>query len=1493
MRQNKKQSMILNDKIKLSPYAKLFYIEWLLSPQSYRYNVTFAQRLFGNMDEQRLKGALKRYVEEHLLLNSHVQEINGEEFWIKNDAIWELEYFSEPLDDVALLNYVMEPFEIQRGPLYRFRLIRLNEKTYQFFVVLHHLVMDGSCLDDGVFDAISHYYNDETHTAKYTIQEQIRLNENFCHGVLAQLAENSEASRKFWQSQLAEVENLDLGFLKQPTAYKNSENRVNPIEEIKFSFTDDNLAKIHTLKSRYSISPYIYGQCILAMLLYRYTGQKSFVMTYPVAIKAGIDFIYGAQLTISMLPYHFHEAMTISELLETCKNFFAHVKENDYYYYPITDLFNDSTLSLDKRLLNISFIQAPFREKGFQFNGIEAVEILSRFNVDSVPNDMLLFEQEKQHEHQLNYRVRYDTRTFDSVLLTSFIDVYKKIFLSVLNDLLEGNHEKKIITYRLLDDKCYDHFVNVWQHVRTYPDNKTIHARFEEQVEKTPHNIAITYQSRFLTYRQLNEQSNQLAHYIQRSYRVKTDRMIALSLERSEYWIIAILAVLKAGCAYVPIDPFYPEDRIHYILEDTKAAVIITQARYLNYLEKKHENVLAIDTLLLNKTLSQELTCNPVSDASGDNLAYVIYTSGTTGKPKGVLQPHHNVERLFLATDNWYHFNEQDTWLLFHAYVFDFTVWEIWGALFYGGKLVIPTIEQIRDPALYYELCYREKVTVLNQTPQAFYGFIDVAVDRKGAQYLSSLRYIIFGGDKLEYKHLKPWIEIYGDANPILINMYGITETTVHVTYKVIKKDSLGNSSCIGQPIPDQYLYVLDNFLLPVPIGVIGELFVGGAGLARGYLNQSQLTQERFIKDPFIEYMTEADAARNKAKNSSAKCIYKTNDRVRWLANGDLEYIGRNDGQVKIRGYRIELREIEQTLLHHPCIKQTIVVEKNQNDDDNCSYLVAYYIAKKTLNDTEIRNYLLTQLPEHMCPNVFIGLKQFPLNRNGKVDIKALPEALVKKQGEYKAPHNSSESIICDAFSRVLDVKRVGLTDDFFALGGNSLSAIRLVSLLQHSFLINVAAVFHLRTPQNMANELSRDQDVLRKTLEHIKQMYHSHKGYEMNEAIINRLTAYLSGHYASNINTAKKSIKHVLLTGATGYLGCYILHELLNSTRYTVFLLVRANSLQKAMQRINQKYQFYFGKSLDLLFEKRLFIIKADIEKKLLGLTAIQYQYWVEKIDSVIHAAALVKHYGEEKVFYSANVKATINLLEFSKLTRLKDFHYISTISVLNFGVTSGNGDNIFFTEDNAPALLEDSHNIYVKTKLMGEREVVKYRQYGINSNIYRIGNLAFSSDGMKTQENIQENAFYNWVKCLLHMECLAEEIAFVEISPVDLTANAIVKLFDKDSLKNGLYHVFNPYGVNLIEVFKYQHDILMKTLSMEKFINHILVYLQESDWHEFILRFLLHQGWLEGKKEQYFIFENVFQDRTQQILKQLDFEWLPISEIVFRNYLDLIRTF
>lgn len=764
--------------------------------------------------------------------------------------------------------------------------------------------------------------------------------------------------------------------------------------------------------------------------------------------------------------------------------------------------YENNNIDLGKRILNI--------DKEFE-NDVknQSLEALKQFSkLKNKPKLPVVFTAPvKREELYLSNNVKegYGLSKTPNVYLDFVCYVSKKSFVINWDYNVSAFNESFIKEMFEEYFKILENLISKKEILNDRWDKKSIHEYVERQAEINPSRYAVKCNEEEITYKELNERANKLAHYLINYFNIK-DNMICICLDKSVEMIVTILAVLKAGGIYVPIDPSYPSERIKYIISDCKAKIIIVSEKSHSIFNKKDLKLVNINRI----TVENESKENLKLKFNGEESAYVIYTSGSTGRPKGVLIPHYNVVRLFKETEKWYGFNEKDVWTMFHSFAFDFSVWEIWGALLFGGKLIVIPYEVSRSFRNVYELLEKEKVTVFNQTPTAFNQILNVE-DEEGVRNLN-LRYIIFGGEALNLRSLKNWFEHHREEKTQLVNMYGITETTVHVTYRRINEEDTNlEESLIGEPISDLKLYLLNESLEKVGIGEVGEICVSGPGLAKEYLNCPELTKEKFIDNPFEEGIR----------------LYLSGDLGRYTENGDIEYMGRKDKQVKIRGFRIELGEIESALISHENVNQAVVTAEEK---DNKQFLKAYVvIGKEDIKASDLRKYVRRILPDYMVPNVIKKIESIPMNINGKVDYKKLSslkgdeKVNNKIETNIKQNCNITEKDLVNFFKKELETEEVDPKEDIFNLGATSLSIINCMNWLKEEKNIDIEIDIFLEHP------------VIEDIAEYIQKMLKVELEAEIKEEKVT---------YSNEYKVTKKDFSHLLgllkkekIDGKTKYL--------------------------------------------------------------------------------------------------------------------------------------------------------------------------------------------------------------------------------------------------------------------------------------------------------------------------------------------------------------------
>ncbi len=1028
----------------LSPMQQGMLFHSLYEPDSDVYFVQFSCNLKGNVDTTIFEQAWQRLVEKYVVfrtafiweaLSQPVQVVYRQV--TVRVATYDWQHLTAQQQEQELAVFLesdqQKSLELSEAPLMRLNLIKLDKNTYQFVWSSHHLLLDGWSLSLVIKDFLKIYQE--------ISQNQISTDQTVVsyRQYIAWLQQQEQKpAEEFWQQKLQGFTAPTPLVIERSANSKNS--NVYKKQQIQFPASTTATCQSFVRKNRLTLNNLV--QATWGLLLSRYSQETDIVFGATVSGRetsiAGIEAMVG--LFINTLPMRI-QVKPDTSALTLLKDLQAQlVESNQYSYSSLAEIQTWSEIPRSASLFDsiVVFENYPVDATAVLGNDSFCLENIQVSQQTNYPLTLIALPGE-----QLQVRISYDTSRFDDGTITRLLGHFQTLLEGIV-----ANPEARVSQLPLLTEFEKNQLLIDGHNPQVdYPVTKCLHQLFEEQVKRTPEAVAVVYSDQQLTYNELNHRANQLAHYLQ-SLGVKPDQLVGICLERSLEMIVGLLGILKAGGAYVPLDPEYPIERLSFMLEDAQLSVLLTQQKLGETLPQHQAQIIYLDTDW--EKIAENSPSNLENRITPDNLAYVIYTSGSTGKPKGVLVNHSNVVRLFAATDAWYNFNSQDVWSLFHSYAFDFSVWEMWGALLYGGRLVVVPYLVTRSPEAFYQLLCQEKVTILNQTPTAFRQLIQAEESQENLGNLS-LRLVIFGGEALEINSLQPWFQRHGDQCPQLVNMYGITETTVHVTYRPLSMNDLNSTaSVIGRPIPDLQVYLLDQHLQLVPVGVPGEMYVGGAGVTKGYLNRPELTTERFISSPFEKDEVIPPTPLNKGGNEPSK-LYKTGDLGRYLPDGNIEYLGRIDNQVKIRGFRIELGEIEALLASHPQIWETVVIVRDDATGDK--RLVAYIVpqSEKTITINEIRQFLKAQLPGYMIPNAFVILDALPLTANGKIDSRALPppESSSEASDKYAAPRTPIEDILVTVWSEVLKVEKVGINDNFFELGGHSLLATKLVAQIR------------------------------------------------------------------------------------------------------------------------------------------------------------------------------------------------------------------------------------------------------------------------------------------------------------------------------------------------------------------------------------------------------------------------------------------------------------
>lgn len=1381
--------------------------------------------------------SLRTYFE---IINDNVVQKIIDKADFKLDIIKNIDY--ENLD--SIFKSFVKPFDLSKAPLFRTKFISFTNGKCAILVDMHHIIADGTSLSI-IINELSKLYNQETLeeisiTYKdFTLFEQKRLDSGELY-----------ESEKYWLSQFED----EIPVLNMPTNYSRPAVQTYKGKKINTSIDKNLTNKIKHICQELEVTPYMLLLSCYYILLSKYTSQDDIVIGSPI-VGRDISEVYniiGMFVNTLALRTRIDTNLSFKDFVYTIKN---NVLESyKHQSYPFDELINKLNIKRDSSrnpLFDTMFSYQNNLFENLTFNNLDFEYYVPDTNISKF--DLTL--EAIPNNNRINLSFEYSTSLFDDLFIKELSEHYLNILNTVIN-----NVSIKICDIGMLSENEKENVIRGFNNTSLdYPKDKSIPSIFEKQVRKTPNNIAVIFEDQSLTYKELNQKANSLAYLLKNTYKIKANEPVGIMVNRSLEMIVSILAVLKSGATYIPIDPTYPKDRIDYMLKSSNAKLLLTHKKTNEIINFKNKIPVDLDSnvyFLPNYDLDNTISPN--------DLAYIIFTSGSTGKPKGVMLKHKNIVNFAFGMNKEFNFTPKDTIASITTISFDIFVLESIVPLLFGSKIVIANENEQINSELFNTLCLKNGVNIFQTTPSRMQTFMS---NSTSLDFIKKCKYILIGGESFPSSLLESLRKL---TNSSIYNMYGPTETAVWSSLKLLSPSS---QITIGKPIANTQFYILDNALNPLPYNVSGEIYISGDGVSNGYLNNKELTKKVFINNPFI-------------KNT---LMYKTGDLGKYTKDGEIICLGRSDQQIKIRGLRIELGEIDSLISKYPNIKKNTTVKQSINGRE---FIFSYFVATKEINISDLRNYLSKKLPRYMIPSYFVALEDLVYTPNGKIDKKSLPlpnEFLNNNEDSYVAPKTTLEISIAKIWEKLLNTQPIGINDNFFDLGGDSLLAMSLnMELLKITDKISYQDIFRYPTISELEEKINAKDDT--PMFEKLENLSVKHlKVLENTRKIGNIIPIHSKG---------------IILTGATGFLGIHILKEFIEKDNCNIYCIIRPKAGSDTNKKLLQKLNYYFGNKYDSLLDKRIFTYAGDISEPNFGLSKEDVISLSNKADAVINCAANVSHFGNYKTFYESNVKSVKLIIDYCKSFNKKLYH-VSTMSVSGVKLDMSymmfkkklwffrnNNQKINFNESNL-YIGQELENVYIKSKFEAENILLNAIGDGLNGYILRMGNLMPRlSDGV-FQENILENAFINRIISFIKLGFIPNDIVSsdLEFTPVDEAASAILKIFNNPTSINRIFHIYNHNTikikkfVNILKGYGFTINILPK----EEFDKKITDMMHNNENQE-ILNNLLYDldNNLQFNSNNDIIISSKF---TQKYLRKIQFKWHKITHKYLDKFIKTLR--
>ena len=1411
---------------------EIFYASQIVK-NSTVYNVSGGFLINLKLSTQKIKSTFDKIIENQPSLRTCFKIVDGVCYQkILDNVNIEINAYEDDLSNLKnLINHFPKPFNLEVAPLLRIEVHYSKNKTL-ILVDSHHIIMDGTSIYLLLKDFCEIYSGNDIKKLDYTYIDYTMWERDF---------ENSEDSNKFDKYWISKINTSDLPILNLPYDFPITNVKTFNGDSVELKLDDSVFEMVNSISKKYSISPYTIFISIFYVLIYKYTGQIDIIFGSPMDLRMSSETqnIIGMLVNNVLLRNQLNPMQNFSEFLRDTQTIVKEALSNQPYPY---DKLIEKLNIKSNSLLDVVFTYQTSHNKKPSINNNE-LNLLrpdtttSKFNLllEIIPDDNTI-------------RIEYNTNLFKHNTVESMLKHY--IFL--LNN-LTLNINKKINDINIITDEelaLINKFNNTYESI----NSDTVVSIFEDIVKKYPNHTAVICSDEALTYKELNEKANSLAHYLIKKGIGRND-IVCIMTNRSLETIVCMLGILKSGAAFFNVDPTYPIERTKYYLSDSKTKYVLTQSELKDRVSEI-ENCIEID-LNNKKIYNNKNIQNPNVKGEPSDLSYIIYTSGSTGTPKGVMLHQlgfANMVKAMTKVLDYLKDGYNHTIASVTSTPFDIFVYEIFVSLTHGLKVVMANNAEHRNPKLLDKLIRKYNVDVMTVTPSLMKINYD---NREPNSALALVKNMVFGGEPLPEKFIKDLHKLADDIT--IYNIYGPSEITVLSNVQNLDGEK---EITVGPPIMNTQMYILDKNMKQLPIGVAGEIYIAGVQVGIGYIGKPEMTSSKFLDNPFGDGK-----------------IYRSGDIGRWTFDGKIQILGRIDNQIKLRGLRIELSEIENIIANIDGVTSTIV---NKTQVAGKEVLCAYYVSEKPIPESEIRTTLQKSLPQYMVPTYIVYLEKMPYTLNRKIDRKALPLPNLKTSLSFKEINinnlSSNEEKLLQIWKNILKTDDISVDDNFFDIGGDSISAIQIqIESLKYGLKFEYADIFNYPTVKKLSNKLPTSED-----------SFIEKYNYEKVNNVLKR-------NSIDNIKEIKKAnIKNILLIGSTGYIGSHIIKDFLKQNTGKIYCLIREKNNQDPVFRLKQKLNFYFGDSYTNAIFNRIHVVKGDITETKLGLSDSDYNLIKNDIDVVINAGANVKHYGLKNDFYNINVLGTKNITEFCKNEHKRLLH-ISTISISGSGEREEAIDESAIKESNQKQFYEN--NIYVKQKITGIYSTTKYEAElivleaiadGLDAQILRLGNITnrYSDGGF--QFNVGDNAFANRLKTFIELGAFPKYLLkhSIELTPVDLASQAIVKILNYTSPCN-VFHIYNTHLMPIKLLIDTLSQLNYEILPMpNKMFSLLITGILEDPKLKNSLSGIIYDL-DENKKLIYTYNVSLHSEFTEKYLNKIGFSWKDIDKDYIIKYI------